>query len=286
MIVDLSNKYICDALNFYEIYDIDYKSKCISCINKIKSNQKTYKKFIEVINVLYSQNDVEISTLWKYPNIEDVFGKEYCNFITNVALLVGFERHEINMRLKNFDDNQVLIHKKRVKECLTNDVYNRNYNSIRMSQMLWGTYFINIKLIEIGRLQYEYCKDYIKIHIPSGNKLDYMEVLNSIKLANESIQQYYNCTGLEYYCNSWLLSKQIKEVLNIDDNIIKFQSLFDIKEGENCTRDILNFVFNTLECSDYNWLSEKTSLQKKIKQMLLNGIDIKLGLGKLCKFKI
>lgn len=39
--------------------------------------------------------------------------------------------------------------------------------------MLWGTYFINNRLIEVGRLQFESINDnQVKIHIPAGEKLD------------------------------------------------------------------------------------------------------------------
>lgn len=56
--------------------------------------------------------------------------------------------------------------------------------------MLWGAYFINIRIIEVGRLQYEFCKvnplnkkgykKCIKIHIPSGEKLAEEQVKESI----------------------------------------------------------------------------------------------------------
>ena len=48
--------------------------------------------------------------------------------------------------------------------------------NIRISQMIWAGYFINTKLIEVGRLQYEKNENYIKIHIPSGDKLEIKKV--------------------------------------------------------------------------------------------------------------
>ena len=73
------------------------------------------------------------------------------------------------MNKYNFDTYQVLAHKNRLRECLTNDIYNRKLEAIRLSQLLWGLYLISIRLIEVGRLQFEYCnnkeREYIKIHI-------------------------------------------------------------------------------------------------------------------------
>lgn len=281
MDINLSTDYINNALEFYEIADLSYKEKCIDCIKKIKDNRLIYNKFYEIYTILYSDSIDKISELWNYHNIRDLFGENYYEFTTNILLLIGFEKHKNNMKKIGFDERQISIHKKRVKECLINDIFNRNYDNIRISQMLWGVYFVNVKLIEIGRLQYEYCKDYIKIHIPGGDKLDFDKAIKSIKDSKDYIEKYYNSVDLDYYCESWLLSKQIKMVLNSDNNIIKFQSLFEIKKGLICTRDILKFVFNTIECNDYNLLPENTTLQKNIKRYLINNFDIKLGIGKV-----
>ena len=45
-------------------------------------------------------------------------------------------------------------------------------------------------MIEVGRLQYERYENYIKIHIPSGEKLEIEKVLNSIKDSKEEIEKY------------------------------------------------------------------------------------------------
>ncbi|MDD3341032.1 MAG: hypothetical protein PHN72_02365 [Bacilli bacterium] len=279
--MNLSEQYIGEALKFYKIDDIEYKNQCINCINEIKTNPQLYNRFMEVVHILYEQAHDEISKLWRYPNINDVFGEESCDFITNVCLLMGFKQHQFLMEFKNFDKNQFTIHKKRVKECLTNDIYKKNCNSIRLSQMLWGAYFVNIKLIEVGRLQYEDCGEHIKIHIPRGENLDYIEVINSLKNAREYIQKYFGYKGTAYYCDSWLLSQQVKRILDSSNNIMKFQSLFEIKEGKNCKEDILKFVFDVLDYKEDNSLSEETTLQRKLKKYLREGTLIKSGIGKL-----
>ena len=70
------------------------------------------------------------------------------------------------MKKLGFDSYQINKHLFRVRECLLKDIYERGYSGIRVSQLLWDVYFINGKLIEIDRLQYEYVNDaIIKIHI-------------------------------------------------------------------------------------------------------------------------
>ena len=282
---DLNNKmskdYIKSALRFYNIKDKVYEEKCIDAIGIIKENEMLRNKVLEIHNILYTQIEDKIAELWNLQDISDLFGTDSVPFVTNILLLLGFENHKENIKKYKFRKNQICIHKQRVKECLTKDIYDRKYENIRISQMLWGTYFINCKLIEVGRLQYEYCENYIKIHIPAGNKLDFCEVVKSIKHSKKEIKKYYGKNDMNYYCNSWLLSKQIKSMLKDNSNIIKFQTLFKIEEGESCLKDILNFVYKMNECLDYNLLSENSSLQISIKQYLLLGNDVKLGKGKL-----
>jgi|GEM_PF-6309524 len=40
--------------------------------------------------------------------------------------------------------------------------------------------------------------------------------------------------------NSWLLSSTLKDMLGNDSNIIRFQTLFDIENGNSCISDIIN----------------------------------------------
>ena len=92
-------------------------------------------------------------------------------------IILGYELHRNNIDNYRLDINQVNIHKNRVKECFESDLIYRNYDGVRISQMLWAVYFIRVRIIEIGRLQYEYEStekniSIIKIHIPKGKKLD------------------------------------------------------------------------------------------------------------------
>lgn len=275
------------ALEFYNINIEDYKNKCYKCLDEIDKNSELKNKINYVLKLVYSNESKQLELLWNENDFSKFFGETYNKFIHNIILLSGYKIHEKNMSKYNFDTYQVLAHKNRVRECLTNDIYNRKLEGIRLSQTLWGIYFINIRLIEVGRLQYEYCNNkkgkYIKIHIPKGDKLLYNEVLNSIKNSKKEIKKYFNIENYEYYCESWLLSKDITKLLDSNSNIAKFQQLFDITEGKDAIKDILNFVFDLQQIDSYYNLPERTSLQSKIKDLLINGKEIHIGIGKLKK---
>ena len=154
--------------------------------------------------------------------MKELFGEHYNSFITNVLVLLGYKLHERNMESKNYSNTEKNLYKKRVTEALTIDIYVRKLENIRISQMIWAGYFINTKLIEVGILQYEKSENYVKIHIPSGDKLEIEKVLRSIKKSKQEIKKYFDLKNPEYFCDSWLLSNQINAMIDSNSNIGKF----------------------------------------------------------------
>ena len=271
-----------EALDYYLIKDADYQEKCNICIDEIIKQKKIYIKAKEIYEILYTDETGKFKELWNEKDINILFGQKVNPFITNILLLLGFEYHIKNIKKYDFDDEQIKKQKQRIKECLLNDIVNKHYDGIRISQMLWGTYFINGRLIECGRLQFEpTSNDKVKIHIPAGNKLDIKDVKDSIETSRKLIKKYYNIENPKYICESWLLSKEISEMLDENSNIRKFQELFDIQSSENGIDDVLNFVFNLKKCDNYNELSEVTRLQKNIKEFLKSNKTIYDGYGEL-----
>lgn len=271
-----------EALDYYLIKDADYQEKCNICIDEIIKQKNIYIKAKEIYEILYTDETGKFKELWNEKDINILFGQKVNPFITNILLLLGFEYHIKNIKKYDFDDEQIKKQKQRIKECLLNDIVNKHYDGIRISQMLWGTYFINGRLIECGRLQFEpTSNDKVKIHIPVGNKLDIKDVKDSIENSRKLIKKYYNIENPKYICESWLLSKEISEMLDENSNIRKFQELFDIQSSENGIDDVLNFVFNLKKCDNYNELSEVTRLQKNIKEFLKSNKTIYDGYGEL-----
>lgn len=269
------------ALDYYEIFDQSYIDKCCKCVEDLNSIENFNEKFEQVYEILYGNQTEKIDALWQTQNKAEMFGEFYNPFVTSVLILLGCNLHKRNMEIKNFDDYHKQLYKLRVRETLTNDIYTRKLDSVRISQMLWASYFINTKLIEVGRLQYENSGTFVKIHVPSGSKLKITLVLKSLENSKKEIEKYFNIKNPEYRCDSWLLSKQINALVDKNCNISKFYNLFDVKDGSDATKDVLDFVFQEQDCVDYKNLKENTSLQRLLKKQLLSGRPIKIGLGKL-----
>lgn len=276
-----------EALKFYNI-DKAYKNQCYKCVEEINKNEYYKKLFNNVYEKLYCSDFSVIKELWKIKDINELFGNNINSFVTNLMIILGYEIHKNNIIKYKLDINQINIHKKRIKECFENDLIYRKYNGVRISQMLWAVYFIRVRIIEVGRLQYQYeCSEnnvsIIKIHIPKDKKLNLTEVIYSIKESKSELKKIFKFNKTKYICNSWLLSNQIYNIIDKKSNISYFHNLFDIKDGEDCINDILNFVYGLNECSDYKKLSEDTTLQRKVKEKLLDGQKFYLGLGILKK---
>lgn len=274
--------------NGFTFYDIDekFKQKCYECADGINKNLIYLNAFNKIYYLLNNLDFNKIKELWKIKDVEYLFCKNINPYITNLIIVLSYKTHQNNMNKYKLSNEQVKIHKYRVKQCFESDLINRNYNSVRISQMLWAIYFVRIRLIEVGILQYEYLDTIdevtqIKIHIPSGNKLEIENVIKSIDNSKQLLPKIFKIKKMEYLCNSWLLSNQLNEIINPNSNIHKFYELFKVLDGDNCIDDILNFVYLLKECNDYNTLTEVTSLQALIKKSLLNNVVFKLGIGKL-----
>lgn len=280
---------IIEALHFYGIKDEEYKKRCLEVASDINNNEVLKNKVEELFYKLYDRNKEGLSKFWKMKKVSELFGD--CNlFITSVMILLGCDIHRKNMSKYNLSDEQKRIHIKRVKCALLDDIYKRGYESVRISQMLWASYFINLRIIEVGGFQYELVSENpitkekemcIKMHVPKGASLKEKDVRSSIRKSTYEIERYFNIKDINYYIESWLLSPEVLALLDNNSNILKFSKLFSIKSMGECTRDILDFVFNDVYIKDYNLLVCKTSLQAKLKSLLINKKEIHIGIGKL-----
>ena len=280
---------IIEALHFYGIKDEEYKKRCLEVVYDINNNEVLKNKVEELFYKLYDKNKEGLSKLWKMKKVSELFGE--CDlFITSVMILLGYDIHRKNMSKYNLSDEQKSIHIKRVKNTLLDDIYIRGYESVRISQMLWASYFINLRIIEVGGFQYELVSENpitkekemcIKMHVPKGASLKEEDVRSSIRKSTYEIERYFNIKDINYYIESWLLSPEVLALLDDNSNILKFSKLFSIKSMGECTRDILDFVFNDVYIKDYNLLVCKTSLQVKLKSLLINKKEIHIGIGKL-----
>lgn len=142
-------------------------------------------------------------------------------------------------------------------------------------------------LFRIGELEYEMKsfknKNVISVHIPSDSIFTEEKCNDSFNQAKLFFKKFFNeFENVDYICESWLMMPDLKLFLRDDSNIVKFQNRFEIKEIYYDDKEFLQWVFKKKNC-DIKDLPEKTSLQRKLKQHLLNGGKFGAALGILKK---
>lgn len=149
----------------------------------------------------------------------------------------------------------------------------------------WWTYRqISMRIFRIGQLEYE-MKEYegesvISIHIPSDADFSELAINQSLQQAKKFFDDYFS----EYkygnmVCNSWLLSPELGTMLLDETNIKKFQKRFEIIKENKKNREYIEWLFERLETTEYTELPEHTSLQKKVKKLLIDGGNIGTAFG-------
>lgn len=149
----------------------------------------------------------------------------------------------------------------------------------------WTTRQAGCHLFRIGELEYETKhidgNTVIGIHIPSDVVFSPSAIDDSLASAKQFFATYYpEISNAEYRCHSWLLDKQLKEMLNDSSNILSFQNRFEIFDEGEIGTDFIEWLYHT-ETTDYDTLPENTSLQRNTKKHLLSGGVIRNAYGRL-----
>lgn len=291
----LDKEYAEEVLNYYKLENINFRKKYIETIDMLNSN--IYLKVLCYLwhYILYIDDSGLYKDVWNWEETKEFFKQVENHMIPVIALLSGYDIHLKNMKKRKFNQEQIKEQIKNINQCCTMDKQRFNIDGIRFSQMIWGSYFMNGRLIQVGRLQYEFDEEvpesvknfkggsYIYIHIPKGESLNIDDVNSSIKNAKKKIAKFYpeiEISKLKFYTNTWLLSNELDNILDESSNIIKFKNKFDIIEQTENTKDFLNFVFQEKGYNiNYENLKEETILQRKLKEYLLENKKLHIGLG-------
>lgn len=158
-----------------------------------------------------------------------------------------------------------------------------------LAEWEWVSNTLRLKVFRLGRLQFEprvlerEIPGYpagtavLEVHIPAGEPLEPEEVKKSLEEAPGFFRTYFQKEFSLFHCHSWLLSPGLKELLPDRSRILQFQNLFTVY-GEDDERQAEERVFGyvTDDVSDY---PENTSLQRTLKQALLEGKNLGMGMG-------
>ena len=144
----------------------------------------------------------------------------------------------------------------------------------------WTVRQAGCRLFRIGELEYELLetegKRAVSVHIPSDTRLEAGLLNDSVRRADAFLSEFFpGWQGTPMICESWLLSPALKEMLPPESRIRRFQDAFDLTEENPEDTAALEWVFSVAEGQRESVkmedLPENTSLQRKMKAMLLAG---------------
>lgn len=148
----------------------------------------------------------------------------------------------------------------------------------------WTWRQTSMRLFRIGALEYELRtreeRPVIDLHIPSDADLSPASVDRSLEQAEDFFRSYFPAYPLEQHtCCSWLLSPRLETLLPQNSNIRSFQRRFRILEEQPEDREYIQWLFQVPADTPYHRLPEGTSLQRRVKALLLEGGAIGCALG-------
>lgn len=168
-----------------------------------------------------------------------------------------------------------------IGECVVMDGHER------FDRAFWTVRQISALLFRIGELEYELTshqgQPVISLHIPSDAKLTEEACNDSLHKAEAFIQNYFpEYSGTPMVCESWLLSPALKELLPKDSHIRQFQDRFRVVQVLEDDTGYIEWVFRT-RSREVQQFSEKTGLQRRMKEFLLNGGKVGAAFAYLVK---
>ncbi len=158
--------------------------------------------------------------------------------------------------------------------------HRRSYGRDGFDRGEWTVRQAGCRLFRIGELEYELLdqegKRAVSMHIPSDTRLEAGLLNDSVRQARAFLGKYYpEWQEQPFVCESWLLSPALKELLPPETRIRRFQDAFDLIKVYPDDEAALEWVFyvaggqrDSVKTED---LPENTSLQRKMKAMLLAG---------------
>lgn len=147
----------------------------------------------------------------------------------------------------------------------------------------WTARQVSGVLFRIGELEYEMRKEHSKpivsIHIPSDAILTKECCDQSTADAKIFFKKYFpEYSNAEYICHSWLLAPELSLLLPETSHILAFQKRFFLRDVDYSGTEYIEWVFKTRGAKTAD-LPEESTLQKNMKQYLLDGGKIGSGFG-------
>lgn len=165
-----------------------------------------------------------------------------------------------------------------------------HYHTFGTYEFLWAWWFprqLSMNEFRIGALEYEFIEGKereIAIHIPSDANMEKESVQNSLmKFFQFREEHFQEWKDTQLTCDTWMLMPELKALLRENSNIVAFQNLFEIETIDYEATWYMQWIYPGAENAG-EALPERTELQRKLKEYLLQGKKFGVAKGHLNQF--
>lgn len=174
------------------------------------------------------------------------------------------------------------------------EVWSELKGELYLGELSWLKRHLSSRLFKLGRLQFcmaEYEEEVfnrgpkrhekvIEVHIPAVGPLHMEDCRFSLHRAHHFFEKYFPDYHYEFFtCESWLLGKEINDVLTDNSNIKKFSSMFHII-GQIPSESLFKYLFrwdaNRFNIAQYE---AKSRLCMIVKELAKSDIVFHNGIG-------
>lgn len=161
--------------------------------------------------------------------------------------------------------------------------YRESYGEYGFDRGFWAGRQLSLLLFRLGELEFEKAErdgePALAVHIPSDADLSPEKTGRSFALAEKFFRKRYPAyTRAPMFCNSWLLSPALPELLPPSSRILQFQKLFEVVSFDGYAQDYRQWVFKNRDLPPERF-PENTSLQRAMKAFVLRGGKVGCALG-------
>lgn len=110
----------------------------------------------------------------------------------------------------------------------------------------------------------------ISVHIPTGGPLSPEICDRDLARGQKIIEKCFTDVGA-FYCSSWLLSTELRDVTGREGNVTKFGDRFTRFPRKSAAEDVFDYVFECPHDTPIAELPEKSSFARAIKAHMLKG---------------
>ena len=112
----------------------------------------------------------------------------------------------------------------------------------------------------------------ISVHIPSHAPLDVELSEKSYEMARQIFRKCYPEFDFKgFYCFSWMMDKRLKQIMGRDTNVTLFADKYLVFPTKDSGEDIYSFLFRLPKVVPACELPQKTSMQRAVKEYLMQG---------------